>query len=168
MKRKTILLGALALVLVLCVSIGAAWAYFTTYASAQGGYVIQQGVEFEETFYDWTKHVVITSKPNTVPVYVRVRAYASTQYTLETGGAGWTQDGDWWYCTEILEGGGQTNPLDILILDVPTEVENGDSFNVVVVYEYAPVRYGADNNPLPYNSDTVWHSYTPSTEGGES
>ena len=109
MKRKTLLLAVLALALVLCASIGTAVAYFTTYAPAQGGYKITQGYEFEESFYDWTKHVAITSKENSMPVYVRVRAYASTQFDLVFSGDSWTQSGHWWYCTKILEGGSRTD-----------------------------------------------------------
>lgn len=174
MKRNTILLGALALVLVLCVSIGTAYAYFTTYAAAQGGYVIRAGVDFEESFYDWTKRVVITSRENTMPVYVRARAYAGTTLTLQISGESWTQAGDWWYYTprnndgtvKPLNGGESTTELDIKILNIPTDVEGGDSFNVAVVYEYAPVRYDEAGSALPYNSQSIW--YAPTQEGGNS
>ena len=39
MKKRTLILAVLAVVLVLSASIGSAVAYFTTYATARGGYV---------------------------------------------------------------------------------------------------------------------------------
>ena len=50
MKKRTLILAVLAVVLVLSASIGSAVAYFTTYATARGGYVIHLGgrTEIEE------------------------------------------------------------------------------------------------------------------------
>lgn len=166
MKHRSFWMGVLALMLVLFVSIGAAQAYFTTYVTAQGGYVIRQGVHFEESFYDWTKHIVITSDEGTEPVYVRVRAYYSTSLSLQTSGDGWVQEGEWWYYTQPLTAGQSTAPLDMKILNIPDDASDGDDLNVVVVYEYAPVKYDADGLPLPYNSEEIWFDANPG--GGDS
>ena len=63
MKKKSSLLAALVLTVILTAGIGKAWAYFTTYAEAAGGYTIELGerTQVREEFREWTKHVVITS-----------------------------------------------------------------------------------------------------------
>ena len=42
--------------------------------------IFEKGYEFEESIYDWTKHVAITSKENSMPVYVRVRAFLALRF----------------------------------------------------------------------------------------
>ena len=43
MKKKSIFVAAFAAAMVAAASVGSAWAYFTTYAEAQGGYTISLG-----------------------------------------------------------------------------------------------------------------------------
>ena len=152
MKRTTLWLAALAAVLALCASVGTASAYFTTYAQARGGYTIELGdrTEIYERFSQWTKHVAVMSEPDSEPVFVRVRAFWGETYDVEyDGGAAWTEGADgFWYCDSILNGGEETPELDIHIVNVPAYVEEGDGFNVVVIYETTPVLY--DGNGAPY------------------
>ena len=151
MKRSTLLMAALAVVLVLGVSLGTATAYFTTYARAQGGYTIELGEQTEiyERFSQWTKHVIVTSEEGSEPVFVRVRAFWGETYdVVYDGGDSWTEGSDgFWYCRDILKGGEDTPELDIHIVNVPSDVEVGDGFNIVVVYETTPVLYDADGAP---------------------
>ncbi|MBQ9250334.1 MAG: hypothetical protein IJ179_08190 [Oscillospiraceae bacterium] len=148
----------LAVVLILGSSIGTAVAYFTTYAETKGGYVIRLGgeTEIEEEFSDWTKHVVITSRENSSPVFVRVKAVSGKHYPLEISGSGWSLGaGDYWYYNDVLPGGSQTSQLDIAIKDVPaSEAREGDEIDVAVVYECVLAIYKADGSPDP---DTAWN-----------
>lgn len=152
MKKKNILLAALAVSLTLSAGAGSAWAYFTTYANASGGYTLSLGdkttiSENEPT--SWTKHVVITSQADSKPVYVRARAFCGSDYELiYSGSAKWSPNSDgYYYYSDILNGGESTDMLDIKIENIPEEVKNGDSFNVVVIYETTPVRYHEDGTP---------------------
>ena len=157
MKRKSLILAALALVLVLCVSIGPAWAYFTTYAPAQGGYVIKIGDDTTilEEYENWVKSITITSDADSEPVWVRAQAFGGSTYPLNVHGENWTgpDDDGWFYYANILNGGESTqDPLIIEINDVPVDeadgAEAGDNFNVVVVYESTPVQYDANGDPF--------------------
>lgn len=151
MKRFRTLLAALAIVLALAAGFGLASAYFTTYARASGGYTIELGerTEIYERFSQWTKHVAVTSEEGSKPVFVRVKAFWGETYDVSyDGGEHWTEGEDgFWYCGEILYAEGETPELDIHINNVPTDVESGDSFNVVVVYETTPVLYDAEGAP---------------------
>ena len=149
MKKKNIFLLALAVVLVLSVSVVPAMSYFTTYAEAKGGYVLELGdTDIDENFSDWTKRVVITNSEDGQPVYVRARAFAGSQFELRYGGTGWTAGNDgWFYYDEILYGGENTTELLIQINNIPEDVMQDDSFNVAVVYEVTPVQYHEDGTP---------------------
>ena len=59
---RTALLTAVAVMLVLSAVMGSAWAYFTTYARAKGGYPIVLGHEEhdDETLQNWEKTLSIT------------------------------------------------------------------------------------------------------------
>lgn len=168
MKKKHIILLALTIALILATSINGALAYFTTYARAEGGYVIHlgggsssgspddkkdrtnNGTEMREEFSAWTKHIVISNSNNNQPVYVRARAFSGSTYDLlyndDTGK--WTLGDDgYFYYNEILAPGTETAELLIRIQNVPADVTDGDSFNVVVIYECTPVQYDQDGNP---------------------
>ena len=83
MKKRTLLLAVLAVILVMSSSIGSAVAYFTTYAKARGGYVIHLGgkTEITEEWLQGEKVVRITNVPASendkgkYPVFVRARAF---------------------------------------------------------------------------------------------
>lgn len=160
MKKKYMILPVLALVLVLSASIKPAWSYFTTYAEAKGGYVIQLGdTTIDEEFYDWTKHVVIGNEETAQPVYVRARAFSGSEYPLTYSGEGWTlrEDG-YYYYNEILLPGEETTELLVMINNVPKApkegeelsgetAKEGDNLHVAVIYESTPVLYDEDGNP---------------------
>ena len=152
MKKYNWLLASLALVLVLTAGMGSAWAYFTTYVEAKGGYTIHLGDETKmiEEFQDWTKKVIISSKEGSTPVYVRVKAFCGEEYALQYSDAAgkWQLGADgYYYYQDILAGGLSTSELDILIKNIPMNVEIGTSFNVVVVYECTPVQNDENGNP---------------------
>lgn len=147
MKKKSMLLLALAVVLVLVSSVSPALAYFTTYAAAKGGYKIELGDStIDEDFYDWTKRVTVSTTEDAQPVYVRARAYTGSQYTLYYSGINWNQGSDgWFYYSEIVYGGGVTEELLVRIAGVPEDKINDPDFNVTVVYETMPIVDGNGN-----------------------
>ena len=81
---RTALLTAVAVMLVLSAVMGSAWAYFTTYARAKGGYPIVLGHEEhdDEEFKNWEKTLSITVSKDSRPVYLRARAFCSDEYPL--------------------------------------------------------------------------------------
>lgn len=146
-KKMSYVIAALALTAVMTAGIGKAWAYFTTYAQAEGGYPIHLGerTDITEDFSDWTKHVAITSDPESAPVYIRVKAFSGSLYELEYASevtGDWTLGADgYYYYNKILKGGETTSRLNVMISGIPADAEDGDKFNVVVIYESTPVLY---------------------------
>lgn len=172
MKKTKYFLTLLAATTIVSAGIGKAWAYFTTYTEASGGYRIDLGDEtrITEGFEDWTKHVEISSEEGSEPVYIRARAFCA-EYPLEyvSPTRKWiqhpTSPDDYWYYTDILNGGDTTNVLDIKIKDVPKEdkehpensPEIGDRFNVIVIYESIPVKYKPDGTAYrPWDPEVSW------------
>ncbi len=143
-KSKWILPALLAASLVIAASIPSAMAYFTTYTEASGVLPLDLGNETtieEPTVTDWTKHVVVTNTGD-ADVFIRARAFAASAYKLTYSGTGWSDGGDgYWYYADPIAPAGETQELLIAIGDIPTEVAEGDEFNVAVVYESVPVRY---------------------------
>ena len=146
-KKRYAALAALAAALILT---GRAWAYFTTYTAAEGGYAVHLGAVttvVSERFSNWTKHVSIANDEASEPVFVRARAFAGSAYSLTYGDTAglWRDGGDgWWYYAPALEPGAVTGELDVYIGGVSAEAEEGDDFHVAVVYETTPALYGAD------------------------
>ena len=169
MKKRNIFLAVLSAGLILTASIGSAWAYFTTYVEAEGGYTISLGDEttVEEDFSAWMKSLVITSTEDSEPVYVRAKAFSGDAYPLtysdgkafnkedpkdnhHDDGVWSDKNGSWmpnadgyYYYSKIIYGGGKTNELQVKIETVPSEVTEKE-FNVVVIYETTPVQYKED------------------------
>lgn len=165
MKKKNWLITALALLLIVGASIGTALAFFTASTTTTGDINMQLAYQttIEEPIpTDWTKHVVIRAKDDSDPVFVRVRAFAASDLTLTYPVTdGWTKEGDWWYYGEPLEKGGASQELQIHIGDIYEKPEDGDTIDVIVVHEYAPVRYNAAGVA---DRDASWAAAE--TEGG--
>lgn len=154
MKKIKWSLAVLTFTVILSAGIGKAWAYFTTYVEAAGGYDVHLGDHTtitEEPVVRWLKKVTIRSDEDSEPVYVRVRVYCAKELddALTYSGSGWSEAGDWYYYDGILKGGESAEVLELLIPEgkVPAEPEEGDSFNVIVIHESAPVKYDAEGNP---------------------
>lgn len=154
MKKGYYVIAVLALAAVMTAGVGKAWAYFTSYAQAEGGYVINLSdkTEITEKFSDWTKHVAVTSDQDSAPVYIRVKAFGGNLYPLQYVPAvagDWTkgENDDYYYYNKIVRGGETTSELQIEILKIPKKPEDGDTFNVIVIYESTPVLYDGEGNP---------------------
>ena len=169
MRKRNLILIALVFTLIICATIQPAIAYFTTFVTAKGGYVIKLGdtTKVKETFSNWTKAVTISKDKDSEPVFIRAKVRYEGKYTIDVSGDGWTvEQGDGYYYygssaadTDLtaLEASKDTTPLKVEIKDVPVAVnedgtenqdykqlKDGESFSVVVVYESTPVRYHDD------------------------
>lgn len=161
MKNKKIFLTAAAAcsALILASSIAPAFAYFSTYERALGGYTIHLDdyEEHWEDVKDWTKHVKIKNQDKSNEhVYVRVRAIAGEEVMktlVYSAGDKWNVGADgYYYYSDPLAPGEETTQIDVKINSIPITVDP-ESFNVVVVYECCPVRYDEAGNPKPANWD---------------
>lgn len=178
MKKKIVFLLALSVILVTMITMHSTLAYFTTYATAAGGYSIELSsktsvsgneTSIHEEFSAWTKHVTIENNPDSQPVYVRIRAFAGSAYELLYMDASghWTAGNDgYYYYSEILPGGETTEEFLIRINNVPADVQDGFSFNVVVIYETTPVQYDHDGNPYADWNVKLDSGSTGTGEGG--
>ena len=131
MKIKNVIMTALVTGMLLTGTVGSVYSYFTTNAEATGSASISLGsrTEVEEDFSAWTKRVAITSKKDSKPVYVRVKAFCGSEYSLtysdEEGN--WTPGSDgYYYYTKVLEADATTDALfDQIVLG--TDTVNGDA-----------------------------------------
>lgn len=160
MKKNSVIFAAIAVVLILASNLPLAWGYFSTYTEARGGVLIQPRkteTEIKEPeVSDWTKHVVISNSKDGSPVYVRAKAFCGSEYELEYESDGsWTPgEGGYYYYNGILDPGKDTPELLVKIKNHPKD-ENGQEFNVVVIYESTPVRHDKDGNPYANWSQTL-------------
>ena len=149
-NQKRMVLAAAALVLMAGAATKEAMAYFSAHVTASGGHVLELGsvsTEIQEEVADWTKTILIANTGDSA-CYVRVRAFAGSQYGLTYGGADWTGGNDgYYYYTNILEAQAESAALQIKIDH--TEAE-GD-FNVIVVQECIPVPYSDEGEPLTWD-----------------
>lgn len=170
-RRKTneFILAVLAVLLTLAAGLGSAWSYFTTYAEAKGGYTIELGdqTQISEEFSAWTKHVVITNEEGSQPVYIRVKAFCGSEYTLtysDNGSGKWTPGDDgYYYYSDIVDAGGSADELLVQILNVPET--DPEDFQVVVIYESTPVQY--DEKGVAYANWDIRLDSGTSEGGGE-
>ena len=178
---RTGLMVAIAVMLVMSAAMGAAWAYFTTYARAKGSVVLNLGHQekLDENCNRWDKTSNLTSEPDSRPSYIRVRAFCA-EYELEYKNTdNWTQDGDWWYYNKTLDPGKSLadsgDELTVHIADVPDTgtpgLEDDETFSVIIVYESTDVQYDKDGNEkTALNADwsrKVDTSRITSTQGGD-
>lgn len=167
-KRKALgtwLLLAAAVMLVMSASMGAAWAYFTTYTAARGGMVLHMGHEekVEEHYKDWKKTINIKSTADSRPVYIRARGYYAGEgeltYSSESGN--WVMRGDWMYYTRTLSPGeslADSGDELVVQIPVPQNAKDKDAFNVIVVYETMEALYGenpSSSKPLSWDDGAV-------------
>ncbi len=152
MKKLSVFAALLVAVMVAFSSLPAAWGYFTTYTQARGGLRLDfaNRTEIYEEVSDMTKHLTIQNFEDSSPVFVRARGFSDSSHplTYSAPDGGWEDGGDgFWYYTKPLQPGETTTKLDVKI-NLPTgEPEEGDQFNVVVVYESTLALYDADGNP---------------------
>lgn len=146
MNRKTFILTALCLVLVLGLMIAPAMAFFTDYTAAEGSVPIELGYKttIVEEMDGLDKHLTIGNE-GPEACWVRAKAIAASDVELEYIGEGWTEDGEWMVFDSILEAG-ETAELTVKVT-LPSGEEAAEK-NVVVVYEGTKVHYDENGDPV--------------------
>ena len=162
MKRINLILAVLAIILVLCASIGAASAYFTTYTDARGGYVIHMKYESEisEKVEGNVKQVTISNKADegtangTYPVFVRARVFAGSDVNASSAGPDWNYSNGYYFYTIPLFTGESSKTLNITVTPATNStVRAGDPIDVLVTYESVPAVFTAAGAP---DLETAW------------
>ena len=149
LHKKPLVLAAAAIALTGSLTVGSAMAYFTTYATAQGGVKMNMG--FTETVPNEEvdengKHVTI-SNTGDYDCFVRVKAFAPVDLSYKAPKGGWTAGDDgYWYYDEVLPAGKTTEQELNVSYTFPTGDDKASEFNVVVIQECTPVLYDADGN----------------------
>lgn len=167
MKRKGIVTAGLAVALVLGAAVAPATAYLTGNDEALGrvsvGPLADQ-VYIEEDVEGLKKTVTLTADPKSGPVYVRMRAYTGSEheqylrYVPDDEGLWVGPDDEGWYNYAAILGPGESANGLVVELDGLPEgmlLTEGDSVNVVIVYEYTPVLFDEDGEPYADWSDEL-------------
>ncbi len=151
---KTICLIAGALILTGSMVVGTAWAYFTTYVTAKGGYVVELGftkTEIEEAV-EYGKKVVTLINTGDYDCYVRMKALTgnaykdSLQYLEPDSAENWIPGSDgFYYYKGILKPEQETSEL-VVKFSFPNGKEPAD-FNVIIIQECTPVLFDESGNP---------------------
>lgn len=153
---RTICLTAAAFVLTAGITVGSAMAYFTTYATAEGGVKLHLGVvktEIEEDVVNGKKELVLKNTGD-FDCYVRLKALTGDAYKDDITYSEPDEAGKWtpgvasegyYYYADILEPGESTAQLNVGFV-FPEEEEPAD-FNVIIIQECTPVLYDNDGNP---------------------
>lgn len=170
MRKLQYLLLALALVCVVGVSIRGALSYFTSYAEAEGGMILDlQEESSKKEVFDGIKHLTIKNTSKTLSVYVRAKAIITEKYadSLTCTGEDWRDGGDgYYYYNKLLPAGAEATPLDVAFSS-PEAPGEGDEFNVAIIYETIPAQYDNDGNPVEnWNQKIDIVTTVPVTEGG--
>ena len=152
-RRKFCLALGIAVFAVLIMTASPVLAYFSDHSEATGKIPVELGstTTMEEKVEGFVKSITITNK-GPESCFVRARAYAGENLKLAFDGKGWskgTSDDGWYYYEKVLDADDTTEQLDVTISNVPEDAEEGDSFNVVVVYESVKAIYSEDGEPLP-------------------
>lgn len=162
MKRRNIVLAVIAMVLVLGMSVGTAWSYFTdtTYAEGSVTLSVEPTTTITEENGPGTKTIRIQNTSQLVPVWVRARVYAAKELGANAQGTNWSgQIEDWYEYGVPVDPSAQTEPLNVTFTlkrayDAAQNrdgAHDGDEQNIVVIYECVPVSYDASGNALPAN-----------------
>lgn len=145
-RRKTIML-VIAVALVLSISIGTAFAYFSdrTEATGEASLTLGSKTDIEETVTDNQKTISIKNTGET-DVLVRVGIYGPDTMTVDQiSGTDWEYDETtgFWYYTKVLPApqGSQESATSNIIAQVTAPSGQASNFDIVVVQESAQVTY---------------------------
>ena len=156
MKKSKVFLAALAVILAAGITVMPALAYFTAHDEADGKVAVNLGyqTEIDEEVDETHKVVTITNK-GPESCYVRVKAYTTIGTLTYDGKGGWTEKDGYYYFNDIVPAGGKTEPSLTITVPVPKTGEEGDSFNVIVVYESVHAQYD-ENGALIDATEADW------------
>ena len=174
MKNKKLLLALLAVIMVLCVSIGPALAYFTTYTTVKGSkpLAVVPKTKIGEGTVNSTKKEVVVENTGDAPCFVRVKAFAREGVALSLqSGANWTggtydsASGCWVFTynkmlmpqMNSIEANDWKTTLLTIGIDLKALPNDVEGFNIQVVYESTTAFYNDENgNPIPKWSQDVF------------
>lgn len=163
-----ILLFALLMVMIMSATVNRAWAYFTTYATAKGGY----SLSFRETVPDEhfvNKRKIVNIKNNgTQDVWIRLKVMVGSEYEdlirVEKDSKWSDMDNEGWYYYAYPLGAGETTghfkdstDYEAFVVNVENllekDFEDGKTVNVDIVYESLPVQHNSDGSVIPWSPD---------------
>ena len=153
MKHAHKLLVLVALALALFTIVPGALAYFT---ASTNGIAKTKPLELtEETHIDekvegWKKSGSIYNEEDSIPVYVRIRAYAlDSDVKVSYAGDAWYDKGDgWFYYKGILQPKENTPEFTVEVTSRPMPTDTDLEFDVTFVYETLPVQYNENGAAL--------------------
>lgn len=168
-NSRTVILAAAALILLTGSAAGRVMAYFTTYATAEGGNALDLNftttVPNEDLTHPGMKIITIQNNGNSA-CYVRVKVFAGSQCTLTKDNSsdnGWTQknnDDGYYYWNAILPAKveDKVSSTGALKINIDSSKITTDSFNEIVVQECISVPY-INGSAVAWN-DVDWTNTT--------
>ncbi len=158
MKNKLLML--ILIFLLLLVSVPSAWSYFFTYTKATGTIAINllDDSDIDECVVDNVKEVTVTAKPNSDPVFIRVRVFKASDVAVSYQGDGWALNGDYYYYNIPIDGvdgdpfANNTTINFTVTMSSEAEHVNDETRHVAVVYEGTPALF----TTVQPTSGTYW------------
>lgn len=144
---KGLVAPVLAAALVLGVTAAPAFAYFTASDWASGGFTLKSpSTDITERYGNGEKDVTIVNNEDSVPVWVRARAYAASELsptvvsgTDGSGNALWSAAGDgWWTYNEVVAPGEATAAPLVVTVEWPftaSDVAEDGTFTTTTVVD---------------------------------
>ena len=158
MKNKFIIVIAIALLCI--VSVPSALAYFYTYAQTEGTVTVtlSDKSDIEEKIEKGEKLISIKADENSDPVFVRVKYFAPSNATITvTKNEGWTEEGEFYYYNKPIDGKADTETIkDVtdstlnIKIERPADMEEGETFDVVVLHEMTPALFSESEPSATY------------------
>ncbi|MBR2806589.1 MAG: hypothetical protein IKE18_07400 [Oscillospiraceae bacterium] len=151
--NKRLLIMIISFALIAALAVGTSIAYFTTYTAAKGSQTIHLGytTRISEEYDDFAKSLTIHNDEKSGQyVYVRAKAFSdsSVEISYSDYDGKWNPgEDDFYYFADPVAPGGDTSVLKVIMVSVPENPEEGDTFNVVVIYESTAAKYREDGTP---------------------
>ncbi len=110
------------------------------------------GLEIEEEFNSWTKHIRIFSNESAEPRYIRAKVFWDDMHNIECSSEKWTQGDDGYYYYNMILGTDENaDGLLAQIKNIEEDPDVGEQFNVIVVYETVPIQMNDDGPYANWN-----------------
>lgn len=158
-EHKKVVVSLVCILVLVCVAVVTAWAYFTSYVDADGRWLIRTSCDIElmEFVDGYQKNVAVATSDMSCDSVVRAYAYCPDEYSLvfesqdesSFDGDKTVVDGEWvagddgWYYFDgVLESECVTSDLVVSVQNADGtdihETSEEQDFNVVVLCEAAP------------------------------
>ena len=148
-NRRLVLIS---IILLMLVSIPAAFAYFSTFTQTKGDKDVhlKEETKLTETMSGSVKVLTVEAENGSYPVYVRAKAFYNSdviEVAQTSDSTGWNKDGDYYYYTDPIDDlndtdfAKATNALKLNVNIKAAATKDGDELHVVVIYEAVPAIY---------------------------